>query len=272
MTYLGFLIGFVLLPIILLLAWHWYESKNTDRVVKISRNIRLGYAFLLLSSLALAYTTLWDNYLVATNVWWYDPNRVLGITIGWVPLEEYLFFILQPVLGGLLLLFFWNRWFRAEEDQPAQQGVRRIALAITSLIWLGALAVLVIGYQQATYLGLELIWAVPIIILQLAFGADILWKNRQLLVMLILGLTIYLSLADAIAIQSGVWTIDPQQSLGILLGGVLPLEEFVFFLLTNTMVGFGFVLIWSPESHTRLGAIKNKLKSNKQIGDVSRET
>ena len=44
----------------------------------------------------------------------------------------------------------------------------------------------------------------------------------------------------------GVWTINPMKSLGILLGGVLSIEEFVFFLLTNAMVVFGFVLVWAP--------------------------
>jgi lycopene cyclase domain-containing protein len=59
--------------------------------------------------IALVYTTPWDNYLVATNVWWYDPELVTGIVIGWVPIEEYTFFILQPILGGLWIFFLRNR-------------------------------------------------------------------------------------------------------------------------------------------------------------------
>jgi hypothetical protein len=47
----------------------------------------------------------------------------------------------------------------------------------------------------------------------------------------------------------------------MLLAGVLPVEELVFFLLTNIMVGFGFVLIWSPESQTRLADAWQKVKS-----------
>jgi lycopene cyclase domain-containing protein len=53
--------------------------------------------------IALVYTTPWDNYLVATQVWYYDPARVWNIILGWVPLEEYLFFVLQTILTGLIV-------------------------------------------------------------------------------------------------------------------------------------------------------------------------
>ena len=267
MTYLGFLLGFLLLPIVLLSVWSLSDSQVKERLSQKKQIILPGYAFLILSSLALVYTTPWDNYLVATRVWWYDPAKVLGITIGWVPLEEYIFFILQPILGGLVLLMIFSRRNGATRNQ-LQPGVRRVALSISILTWLGALALLVLGIPAGTYLGLELIWAVPVIILQLAFGADILWHYRRILVAVILGLTAYLSLADGIAIQSGVWTIDPEQSLGLLLGGVLPVEEFVFFLLTNIMVGFGFVLIWAPESHERLVELWSKLRQRQPVRNL----
>ena len=56
----------------------------------------------LLAAIALAYTTPWDNYLVYRGIWTYGPERVVG-TVGYVPVEEYLFFLLQPVLTGLWL-------------------------------------------------------------------------------------------------------------------------------------------------------------------------
>ena len=271
MTYLGFLIGFVLLPILLLLVWMQFDKKAKKLSSLISKNMQLVFSFIILTSLALLYTTPWDNYLVATGVWWYDADKVLGIILGWVPLEEYLFFILQPVLGGLILLLVYAR----RTDKHGERlipAARSVGISIALLIWLAALAFLILGIPGATYLGLELIWAVPVIMLQLAFGADILWKYRHLLIGVILGLTIYLSAADAIAIQSGVWTIDPQQSSGLLLGGILPIEEFIFFLLTNIMVGFGFLLIWAPESHARLVEIKNKLSTGRGIADLGKES
>jgi len=52
---------------------------------------------------------------------------------------------------------------------------------------------------------------------QLAFGADILWHYRRLVVVTILSMGFYLSLADAVAIRAGIWTIDPVQTTGVFL-------------------------------------------------------
>jgi lycopene cyclase domain-containing protein len=116
-----------------------------------------------------------------------------------------------------------------------------------------------------------LVWALPAIIFQLAFGADIIWRQWRLIFLAVVPMTLYLSLADAIAIGSGIWTISPAKSTGILLGGVLPLEEFVFFLLTNTLVAFGFVLFWSPESYARAKGILSKIRSESQEGKLQQE-
>ena len=95
----------------------------------------------------------------------------------------------------------------------------------------------------------------PPIALQWGFGGDILWRNWRLVLLALVPLTLYLSGADAIAICAGTWSIDPAQSTGLLLGGILPIEEFLFFGLTNTLVTFGLVLVWAAESRTRVRGI-----------------
>ncbi|MBN1665536.1 MAG: lycopene cyclase domain-containing protein, partial [Anaerolineales bacterium] len=55
---------------------------------------------------------------------------------------------------------------------------------------------------------------------------------------------------DAIAINSGTWTLDPVQTTGLKLG-VLPVEEMLFFLMTNLIIGFGINLMLSPDSQQR---------------------
>jgi hypothetical protein len=55
-----------------------------------------------------------------------------------------------------------------------------------------------------------------------------------------------------LAISAGTWTIDPAQSLGVLLAGKLPIEEFVFFLLTTTLVTFGLTLGIAEQSWKQL--------------------
>ncbi len=94
MTYPWFLLVYLVIPIALLtfllrakINAGWWRTA-------------LGLAVLA----AVLYTAPWDNYLVATRVWSYDPARVWRIVLGYVPLEEYLFFVLQPVLAALITL------------------------------------------------------------------------------------------------------------------------------------------------------------------------
>ena len=47
---------------------------------------------------------------------------------------------------------------------------------------------------------------------------------------------------DAVAIAAGTWVINPEQILGVHLPGRLPLEEAVFFLVTNILIGSGVTL------------------------------
>ena len=207
---------------------------------------------LLLSAVALVYTTPWDNYLVATRVWWYNSDLVLGIILGWVPLEEYAFFVLQPILTGLWVLYWGRRLSLSHGLAVTSPRLRWVTTLVGGLVWLGVGAILVAGWQPGTYMALEVGWMVPPILLQLSFGADILWHQRRWISFSLASATLYYSLADALAISAGTWTIDPAQSLPILLGGVLPLEEFVFFFLTNTLIVFGVVLMLSMESHDRI--------------------
>lgn len=263
MSYFGFLLRYLVIPISLLfvaLGWGANRKRRGETV-----RVRPSALAAILSHvlIAVVYTTPWDNYLVATSVWWYDRALVSGVTIGWVPIEEYTFFVLQPILGGLWLLFLQRRLPAAAE--PLRNNLRRRLIWPAALLWLVAGMLLLVGPKSGTYLSLELIWALPPLALQLLFGADILWRRRRLLLVTIAPLTLYLSAADALAIGSGTWTINPAQSLNIFVGGILPLEELLFFLLTNTLLAFGLTLILSKTSHSRLRALIQAWSSSRAI-------
>jgi len=254
MSYFGFLALFLGIPILALAAVAWWDGRRGRRLTPaLGAHAPLLVIFLHVV-IALLYTTPWDNYLVATGVWWYDPQLVTGVTLGWVPLEEYVFFIVQPIFTGLWLLFAGRRLSHTAGGETLQTrtGVRWAAVLAAGVLWLGAVVALAGGWQPGTYLALELGWALPPIMVQLAFGADILWHYRRVVLVALLPPTLYLAAADAVAIGAGTWTIDPAQSVGVYLGGVLPLEEFVFFLLTNTLIVFGVTLSLSRESWRRL--------------------
>lgn len=252
MTYFGFLALFLGLPLVLLLILTWYDHHKNKKLPQTLRASSLWVAIPALTIIAVVYTTPWDNYLVATNVWWYDPALVTGVVLGWVPIEEYTFFVLQTLFTGLWLLFLARRLPLSSVPFSPNNKVRWGTTLIVSLIWIASVAILVAGWRPGTYLALELVWALPPIMLQLAFGADILWHYRWSVLATILSTTLYLSFADSLAISSGTWTIDPAQSLNVFLGRHLPIEEFIFFLLTNTLVTFGIVLILANESGDRI--------------------
>ena len=252
MTYFGFLVLFLSLPLLVLAVLTRRDSRRGITLPDELQNYPAWIVLLAHVIVAIIYTTPWDNYLVATRVWWYDPGFVTGITLGWVPLEEYPFFILQTIVAGLWLVYLARRL--AVDSRPVRhaQQMRWLTTLLLGLIWLVAGLILIRGWAPGTYLALELIWALPPIMLQLGFGADILWRHRRLVLAALLPPLIYLSFADALAIRSGTWTINPAQSLNIFLGGHLPVEEFIFFLLTNTLVVFGMVLVLARESQARV--------------------
>ena len=252
MSYFGFLTIFLVIPLLILGG---LTIQDWRLGLGLPIHLRHWPAWLALAAHALAalvYTTPWDNYLVSSGVWEYDPNLVSGIVLGWVPLEEYIFFLLQPLLAGLWLLFLARRWPVETAVMANSAAIRRNSTLGTGLLWVLAVAMLALGWVPGTYLALILVWALPPIMLQLAFGADILWRHRRLLLLTLASLTLYLSAADALAIASGTWTINPAMSLQIYLGGILPLEEFLFFLITNILLGFGMVLVLARQSQARL--------------------
>ena len=230
MTYLQFHFVFIL-PLIGVLIGLFLHHRKTWHPPH-------AIAFLgLVAVIALVYTTAWDNYLVFKGIWWYGEERVIG-TIGYVPIEEYMFFLLQPVLSGLWYYHVLARW------EPHHTGTNRVVhQRIGGLIFLGTLlgGWALMQVDTGLYMGLIVIWAGPVIGGQWWYAGSWIWATRK---QWLLGFgvpTLYLWVADRIAIGLGIWTIAEQYTLGPTLFG-LPLEEATFFLVTNILVVQGLVL------------------------------
>ena len=97
-----------------------------------------------------------------------------------------------------------------------------------------------------TYLVFELAWALPVIVGQWIVGRDRLLARRRILLLGILIPTLYLCAADAFAIRVGIWRLNPALTTNVWIGA-LPLEEGVFFLLTNVMVVQGVLLFYGGD-------------------------
>ncbi|MBJ6761503.1 lycopene cyclase domain-containing protein [Myxococcaceae bacterium JPH2] len=90
-----------------------------------------------------------------------------------------------------------------------------------------------------------LAWGLPVIGLQLFF----LWRHHGARTGAVLravlppafGVGVYLSVADHLAISTGLWRFGEGRHLGWYVGAV-PLEEVLFFLLTSALVSLGVAL------------------------------
>ncbi|WMT56096.1 carotenoid biosynthesis protein [Truepera radiovictrix] len=246
MTYLQFHLVFLLPPLLLL-------GALTRRAARRGELPRFGLAALALHALvAFLYTTPWDNYLVARGVWGYGAGRVL-FTVGWVPFEEYLFFILQTLLTGTLTLLL-GRSVRL--GPPLGAHTARLVQGGGALAWLllAAAGVLALSTERGTYFGLIAAWAAPVLALQWGFGGDLLVRRWRWVLPSAALPTLYLWLADRVALGAGIWWISPALSTGWRPLG-LPVEEALFFLLTNLLIVFGMTLALAPESLGRLRAL-----------------
>jgi len=263
MTYFDFLLRFLVIPIIVFLAVAYWDHKK-DRSIHGFRNGRAVWTAIGIHILlAVVYTTPWDNYLVATGVWYYNPELVTGLVIGYVPVEEYTFFVLETILSGL----WW--WFLARRiSLPPASGFTRnqlpiyLSTSMLGLLWIISTYLFFFGGAEWTYLSIILFWALPAVAIQLLFGADILWHYRGLVFWSILVPGLYLSLMDILALKETTWSISPGQTTGILFFGILPLEEVLFFFITNMLITFGLTLLLAHASQERFAGIRRRIKNS----------
>lgn len=243
LTYVEFLSVFLAVPVAALAI---AVARKTDD----ARRVLAG--LLALVCIAVGYTAPWDSYLVGRGVWTYGEG-VVAVRFARVPLGEWLFFVLQTTATGL--------WYHllssgidpalpgrdAPADLESVAGSRalganaRVAGAVAWLAVAGVGAVLVVTAGRTYYLGMILLWAAPVLAFLWTVGGPVLWRERRLVAAAVAVPSAYLWAADWYAIRSGLWAIAPEYSTGLLALG-LPIEEAVFFLLTNLLVVQGLLL------------------------------
>lgn len=260
MTYFGFLLRFLVIPILVFLAITYWDNKNNRQIQGFRNGRSVWIAIAVHILLAVVYTTPWDNYLVATGVWFYNPDLVTGRLIGYVPIEEYTFFVLESILSGL----WW--WFLARRLSPPQKMFKPnktlvyLSTCVLVSLWLIFTYLFLFGDPKWTYLSITIFWALPAILPQLLFGADILWHFRKLVFWGISIPTMYLSLIDILALTDTTWSISKAQTTGILFFGILPLEEVVFFFITNVLLVNGMTLLLANLSQARSVVLKQSIE------------
>ncbi|MXV61081.1 lycopene cyclase domain-containing protein [Natronorubrum sp. JWXQ-INN-674] len=231
LTYLGFHLVFTLPPIALL---SWLAVRRE----RARWNWQAISGFVVLVALAVVYTTPWTNALIPEGVWWYGEGAVIA-TVWYTPIEEYLFFVLQTALTAFWL-FHLLEVADVSLDLPISHRVVGV-LAGTAICLAGWL---LLGSTSTFYLGAILVWAGPILAIQWGFGLTYLVRARRQVLLAIAVPTLYLWFADWVAISLGIWMISETHTIGISVAG-LPLEEMLFFLVTNVFIVQGIVLyVW----------------------------
>ena len=199
--------------------------------------------------LAVVYTTPWDNYLVYRGVWTYPPGSVVG-TIGYVPVEEYAFFVFQTLIAGLFYLFLRGRGATPAPVQRMPRGFRPGLVAVLLGLTAFGAGLLAFGSDHALYLGLILVWAPPVLAGMFGIGAHKVWAERRRVVIAVGIVTAYLWVADRVAIEMRTWRIEDPYRLGFDPLG-LPIEEAIFFLVTTSLCVVGLALFLPPARDAR---------------------
>lgn len=84
--------------------------------LKFSKRLKL---FLLTDSLILVLYLIWDFWAISKGSWFFDPDQTLGIMLlGKLPIEEFLFFIIVPLMTVLtyLALIKLTGWGKEKEE------------------------------------------------------------------------------------------------------------------------------------------------------------
>lgn len=241
LTYLQFHLAFTLPPLAVLAL---FQGRTRER----------WWPLLLLVGLAFTWTTPWDNYLVAREVWTYPLDRVLA-RIGYVPVEEYAFFVIQTVASGLWVRLLQTRW--PAPAAPLGGNAARVSGAVLFGALTAIGAVLWARGGHGLYLGLILVWACPILALMWGVGGHLLVARRRLLLWAVVPPTLYLWVADRFAIAQGIWHITDATRTGVDLFG-LPIEEALFFLVTNLMVAQGLVMLETDAVPQTIGRLARR--------------
>ena len=256
MTYFGFLLRFLVFPILVFLVITYWDHRRDRQIAGFRNGRAVWIAIAIHIAVAVIYTTPWDNYLVATGVWYYNPALVTGNLVGYVPIEEYAFFVLETILTGL----WW--WFLARRVSPPHKKFKPnkplvyLSTGVLFFLWLFFTSLFLSGISRWTYLSITLFWALPAILSQLLFGADILWHYRKLVFWGVFVPATYLSLMDIAALTETTWSISQTQTTGVLFFGILPLEEVVFFFITNVLIINGMTLLLADLSQERFAGFK----------------
>jgi lycopene cyclase domain-containing protein len=224
-------------PLLIVLTWAGWRGPWSATSL---------HAMLYVVLAALVFTTPWDNLAAKRGIWGFPRDKYSRL-LGYLPIEEYLFFILQTVavMLGLHLCF---------QLEPAWRG--HVVTLLTRWTGLGVAASVTVwialgralsrwGHARGSRFNyvLHLAWFLPVLYLQWIIAPLLIWRHLGLLALLTAAFGLYYTAADYLAVRAGLWFFDEKQITGWKLAGRLPWEEAAFFFLTSLLVAQSYLML-----------------------------
>jgi lycopene cyclase domain-containing protein len=204
----------------------------------------LAFGWVLLA--VMIFTTPWDNLAAKWGIWGF-PREKYSLRIGYLPIEEYAFFLLQSVnvmLAVRLFFRFFPDWQTGQETEIGKWTLACLGISVIpwgiiawQLRWLRQKA-----GQRVNY-AIHLAWFLPVIFAQWILAPWLFLAHTGLLALVTAAFGIYYTLADFAAVRAGTWFFDEKQITGVKLGRLLPWEEIAFFFLTSLLVAQSYLLL-----------------------------
>jgi putative membrane protein len=194
----------------------------------------------------MVFTTPWDNLAAKWGIWGF-PRAKYSLRIGYLPVEEYAFFLLQSVnvmLAVRAFFYFFPDWQAGQETEIDRWTL--ICLAASAVPWLFVAVQLRRLRRKAgprVNYAVHLAWFLPVIYAQWVLAPPLFLGHAGLLALVTTAFGVYYTLADLAAVRAGTWFFDEKQITGVKLGGVLPWEEIAFFFLTSLLVAQSYLLL-----------------------------
>jgi len=236
MTYLRFHLIFNLPLLVLLIILNWAEAWTADELI----------AFGLVLLAVMVFTTPWDNLAAKWGIWGF-PRDKYSLRIGYLPVEEYAFFLLQSanvMLAVRSWLHFFPNWQTGQETSLGKWTL--ICLAVSVIPWGFIAAQLILLRRKAgpcVNYAVHLAWFLPVIYLQWVLAPWLFLAHAVFLILITAIFGFYYTLADLVAVRAGTWFFDETQITGFKFGRVLPWEEVAFFFLTSLLVAQSYLLL-----------------------------
>jgi lycopene cyclase domain-containing protein len=199
------------------------------------REIRLvGHVIpLVVAAIACVFSASWDNFLAAKGVWTVEADRMIG-TAGFMPFEEYLWFIDHTLLASVWVLDLWST--KGQRSVPSTAPRRAARIAGAALCLVATIAGLwLLQFDRSLYLGVILSFMSPVAGLQWWIGGHLLLQQRREWLLGIAVPSLYFVLLDTWAIHQDVWRISVRYTTGALLFGIQA-EQILVYSTTTVLV------------------------------------